>query len=792
MVKFLYTLCFLFAWSFSLAQTYSVSGTVTDSTTQQVMEYTTVSLFNSSSNELVTGGITSINGTFLIKKIISGNYYAKITFVGYQDKIIPNIVIEKSDVNLDTISLKSTLDLKTVIVKGSVPTTTFEIDKKVIDVGNFSTSVGQTAVEVLGNTPSIQVDNEGNVSLRGSSGFTLLIDGRPTAMDATDALQSIPASTIKNIEIVTNPSAREQAEGAGGIINIITKKNTLEGISILANATTGRFNRYGADATINYKVKKHTFILSGAYNNRRHLSNRVQSRITQIDSAELKIEQVGVGSWDGDVYKVGLEWQYDLDTNQLLLVGTNLARRNMLPFENSTYFEYQNDSLLSTTLTREYSDIFVRSLSSFANYSYQFKDKKSKLLLSGVYNLRYIDEYVQANYFNLANNKIGGTYNTEFGPSGVLRFNIDYIKHLKNELFYEIGTQVQFGTSKDDRSNFRYNSVTDLNDLIPEQSTNVDYTRNIYAGYGLFKGKTKNIGYQFGVRAEYTNRTIKAFNFAQNFNPINRLDIFPSGHVSFKLPNEQQLLISFSRRIERPVSYYFEPFVTVVSDFSVRSGNPNLKPEYINVGEISWIKGLGNKGSFSVESYAKYLVNSISRINEVYDTNVILQKPQNIGKSLSLGIEPNITYYLFDWWNTNLATNGYYFQINSSIVGNEGLKNSYNWNARFRNTFSITKSLRLQALFKYRSKTVTAVGEQDANYGVDASVRKTFLKNKLSVNVQVNDLLSTERRIYTSNLGNVRIHSKRDPYSPKIAVTLSMKFNNYKSVASKQQQLDDF
>lgn len=792
MLRIIYTCILGLFFQLSFAQSYSVKGIVTDSVSGLPMEYTTVSLFEKETNSLVTGGITSLDGDFQIKKVKKGTYYAKITFVGYENKIISGIEINKSSVDLGTIKLSSSLNLKAVVVKGIVPTTTFEIDKKVIDVENFSTSVGQTAVEVLENTPSVQVDNDGNVTLRGSSGFTLLINGRPTAMDANDALQSIPASTIKNIEIVTNPSAREQAEGSGGIINIITKRNKLEGVSLLANGNAGRFEQYGGDAVLNYKVNRHTLILTGAYNNRTRRSNRFQSRVTDIEDASLRIDQLGVGSWDTDVYRAGIEWLFDIDTNHSLSIGTNLARRNMNPFENSTFFEYENDSLLSTTLTREFSNIFVRSMSSFANYSIRLKDQKSKLDFRSVYNLRYVDEYVTANYFDLANNQIGGTYNTEFGPSAVLRFNIDFVKHIKNDFYYETGVQAQFGNSKDDRDNFRFNEVTRVNERIPEQSTDVNYLRNVYGAYGLFRGKTKKLGYQVGLRAEYTNRSIDATNFTETFGAVNRLDFFPSAHFSYKLPKDQQLLFSVSRRIERPVSYYFEPFITVVSDFSVRKGNPDLKPEYINTAEVSWIKQLGNKGSVSVEGYTKYLVNSINRINSVFDTNVIIQIPQNIGTSLSVGFEPNVSYYLFDWWNTNLAANGYFFRINSAIEGSEGIRESYNWNARLRNTFTLDKTVRFQFLAKYRSKTVTAVGEQEANYGFDASIRKTFWKNKLSLNLQVNDIFNTSRRIYRSELGNVTIYSERNPYSPRINLTVSLKLNNYKSVASKKQQLDSF
>ncbi len=769
-------------------------GTVVESKTNKPIEYATVSLYQKNPEQLITGIITDAKGKFLLSNIKKGEYYLKITFVGFKDKIVNDIVIskDKSRYNVKELKVESSLDLKEVVVKGNTPSITYDIDKKVINVEDMETSVGQTAVEVLENTPSIQVDNEGNVTLRGSAGFTLLIDGRVTAMDANNALQSIPASTIKNIEIITNPSARQDAEGAGGIINIITKKNKLEGASLLLNGSLGSFGQNSVDLAVNYRVKKHAFNLNASYNNRNYLRSNFERRTTNFDSAQLDVLKNGVNTWKTSGYKIRGEWIYNPIPDHSLMIGSSIGRRFMNPFDRAVFTELENDSLVDEYFNDHFTDILIRTMSNYLHYTHNFNsDEKHYIKLRGVFNMRSVDEYTYTDYYK-SDDKIGGFFATEFGPSNVMRFNIDYVRPLKKDVSVEFGGQAQLGLSKDEKTNYEYNPVTKENEILPLFSSDVQYQRNIYAGYSLIRGKKKKFGYQVGLRAEYTYRNIEATNFAA-FQEIDRLDWFPSAHFSYNLSKDQQLLVSYSRRIERPRSYFFEPFISFNSEYSVSQGNPDLKPEYINVAEINWIKQLGNKGNISVETYGKFLTNLISRIPSVYDTNVIMELPFNVGNTTSLGMEPSISYYLKDWWNTRLSANLYYFAVDSRVLTNIGTNESFNWNTRFVNTFTIAKEWRLQVLANYNSKSVTAIGIQEESYHLNASLRRSFLKKKLALTFQVRDVFSTERNIYRSILNNVEVYKNSNPFSPKFTLTVSLRLNNYQKMYEKgNQPMDDF
>jgi outer membrane receptor protein involved in Fe transport len=772
-----------------------IYGEIIDSISNEPMEYVTIALYNKDDNKIVTGTSTNTKGKYNIGKIKEGVYYIKISFVGYQDKLISNMNISetKSVFNLKNIKLSATLNLQEVVIRGDIPTITYEIDKKVVNVEDMNTTIGQSAVEVLENTPSVQVNNDGNVTLRGSSSFTLLIDGIPTAMDANDALKTIPASTIKNIEIITNPSARQQAEGVGGIINIITKKNKLEGASLLANVSGGNFNRYGGDIALSYKVKKNSFNLGGSYNKRNHIKSSYETRTSTYDSLVSKVIKSGVNSWEHGGYRINFDWMYTPNSSHVFSVGGKVGQTLMNPFDNANYQELANNIPVINYYNEEYDDIDMRSISSFLNYRYNFnRNDKNYLSLRGVYNIRTVDEYSYTNFYDNNNNKIGGNYATEFGPSKVFRVDLDYVKPLKNKMILEAGLQTQFGISKDDKDNYQFDTTTQTNILLPLFSTDVQYNRNIHSAYSLIRGKKKKLGYQVGLRAEYTFRKIEASNISTPFQNIDRIDLFPSAHFSYKINDDQELLVGYSRRIQRPRSYYFEPFITWLSPYSVRRGNGSLKPEYISSAEINWIKRIEKKGSISVEAYGKFLTNLINHIPSIYDTNIILSSPENLGNSTSIGIEPNFIYNITDWWNSNLGGNIYYYSITSTVVSNEGSSESINWNARWRNSFSFKNNWRLQVVTNYTSKTVTALGTQEHNYGMDASLRKTFSKNKYALNFQVVDIFSTRRNIFTRNINNVVIYQNNNPFSPKFMLTFSLKLNNYEKVYNKQRELDAF
>ncbi|MFK8038809.1 MAG: TonB-dependent receptor [Crocinitomicaceae bacterium] len=770
-----------------------IFGSIIDSATNESIGYVTVLALKQSDQSMVGGVVTESNGNFSISGLKPGVYTLKMTFVGYKTKEIKNINInaENTTYQFKNIGLTSTI-LTEVEVVGDVPLVTYEIDKKIINVEDQNTNVSQTALEVLQNAPSVTVDANGNVSLRGSASFTLLIDGIPTAMDANDALAIIPASTIKDIEIITNPSAKFDAEGTSGVINIVTKKSKLEGISLLANVSAGTFDNYSGDIAINLKKEKFTIDLSGNFRQRSRPSDSYNERKSIYDTLTNKLVNDGVSDWKMGSKGFKAELMYTPNNSHVLSVRTRVNGRLMVPYSARNYQEFNNDVLVSefSTDQNNYIDIFGTSTSLYYQYNIK-RNKAHNISFKAIANLRDVTQDDSTTSFNNDGDIVEGNLYTETGPSNSYRFNADYKLPLKKDRKFEAGLQSQFGTSADNGKNFNLNLATmeyELNELF---SSEVAYTRNVHAAYTMFSGKTKGIGYQLGLRAEYTDRSITSTNLG-SFATINRLDWFPSAHFSYSLKNKSQVLVSYSRRIQRPRSYFFEPFVTWEGPFSVRSGNPNLTPEYINAFEVSFIKPIKEKkGYLSFEVYARTVSDIITRISRVYTPGVLISQPYNVGNSLVLGFEPSINYKITEWWKINAALNAIHLTLTGEIEDVSYDRQSLNYNGRITNTFTV-KGFDIQLMSRYESPTVTTQGKSTGYFTQDASIKKSFKKNKYSFILQGRNILNTQKVISEISTGSVEIYDIWQPLYPMVNLTFSLKLNNYQKVYSRSEQMDDF
>lgn len=766
-----------------------IFGQVVDSTSGEKLEFAAVSLYMG--EKLVNGTITNAHGRFSLDQVAPGKYRVSIQFVGYPVKNISNIAVTKkrSAVNLGIIQLKSNNILQEAVVDGSTPSVRYDIDRKVIDVSNLEVDLGQSAVEILENSPSVTVDNDGVVMLRGSSSFTLFIDGRPTAMEPSDALATIPASNIKEIEIITNPSAKYEAEGATGIMNIITKSDKLEGTSLLLNVTGGNYDNYSGDVSVNVRGEKTEFNVGMDYRNRSRPHDVFSSRISRFDTSTTEIRNTGDGNRGGGNYGANLEFTWFPNTAHTFSVGTRLNTRKHKMTSFSLIEEFADDAELYSYYNNGDGIYSNATTSTYFSYKYNINhDKKHYLDVRGVYNYRYGDDVYKTDFLDADGNKTGGFKNVEKGPSNMVRINVDYSKAFKNNLVFEAGTQIQFGQNSDDNSNLEYNPLTDDYELVPLFSNSATYVRNIAGGYVMMQNKIADFGYQIGLRAEYTDREISSPNFDQS-TLINRLDWFPTVHLSYNFDDDNQVLVNYTRRIQRPRSYYLEPFVTFTDQYSTRSGNPELNPEYIDAVELNWITSF-DKGFVSIETYLRHVNNYIDRIQIPTDTNNILSMPFNVGQTNSIGIEPSFSYKLFEWWKLDAAVNIFYFEI---ISERKEINSSSNttWNSRLTNTFPMGNDWNIQVASRYVGRTVTSQGEDKGYFTMNGSVRKSFSNNKFALIFQMRDIFSTIRRESISFAGNVENYSLRQPRTPFYTLTFSMRLNNYKK-KRQEEEMDDF
>lgn len=789
---FFITLLSLSVFSQKSGDKIMIEGTVKDSVTDQPMGYVTVSIHQIQDSALVTGAITDFEGHFIIKDLsIAGSFLLKYSFIGYQSRFFK---LDGSK-NMGEIKLRPDEEvLKTLEIVADKPPVTYEIDKKVVNVENMNTVASATAIEVLANIPSISVDMDGNVSLRGSQGFTLLIDGRPTAMEASEALRLIQASNIKDIEIITNPSAKYDAEGTSGIINIILKKNKLEGISTLINANAGTFNNYGANFLTSINKGKMKYNFGGQYSTANQYRTIGQERTTSVGENESSIISQGDHRFYRTNYGFNGAMEYTPNEDNVLSLSVNANERQFNAAANYVFDQYENDSLINAYENRERTLRSFFGLTVSGGYEHTIgKTKGHTLSLTGMYNLNNGTEDAQTEFYSLENVFQGGNRNTEVGPSQLLRFSLDYTRPLKkNGMKLMMGARTDIGNNVDDQDSYQYNFDVSDYERLALYSNDVSYLQNVYAGYGIFSGKMKEkLGYQFGLRAEYTDRFISLKNSTQSTS-IERLDWFPSAHFSYELGKDNQLKANFSRRIERPRSWHLEPFVTWEDPYTVRQGNPDLLPEYIWSYELGWIKNM-KKGSLSTELYYRSTTNIRERIQEVYDTNVIVKRPVNAGNSEALGLELAYNYKLKKWWSIDAGGNAFYYKIQGSLPGTSLNQESFSFRGRLSNTFSLPKDWKVQLIGNYESDVVNAQGITKGFYVCDLAIKKEFFERKLSTTLQFRNFLNSEVRESWVNTPTLYSYRIATPRYPEINFSVALRLNNFKNQDKiKTEEGDEF
>jgi len=759
-----------------------VKGKVIDQKSKQPIEYATVALFNAIDSALVTGTITDQEGNFHATKIEVGTYYIKVNFLGYEEMQYSELVIDADNPrhDLGKIYLETSSQMldEVEIINERNPVE-FQIDKKVVSVGEQMTAASLSAVEVLENVPSIRVDVEGNVSLRGSTGFTVLIDGKPTVLDPSDVLRQTPASTIENIEIITNPSSRYQPDGTGGIINIITKKNRMLGLQGLFNLKTSTFGEYGGDFLLNYRKGNANVYIGGDYRNSPYPGETFSERRTTLGDTTTIIQAAGGREWlrSGGGLRMGLDWEISPRNN--FSIGIRAGQFGGLGTSQLDYLTYRDPYDYET---REFSlnesgrgALYYNLTGSFLH---KFEQKDHELMLQINQRLRKGDEYSE-NLMMSENGSVNqGTRTTEKGPSGDLEVKLDYTKPIGEKHGLEAGIQLRSGTSEDATELYMFDLAGQDFVLHPEGSNNTSYQRNIYALYGIFKGENGNLGYQAGLRGEYTYRNIQTEESVEDYT-IERYDFFPTLHLSYQLPGENQLMASYSRRIDRPRGWSLEPFITWVDMYNVRRGNPALEPEYIDAMELGFIHSR-EKSQLSLEAYYRIKHNKVERTREVYQEGILLQTFTNVGTDYSLGMEALYNISLFQWWELNLMGDLYDYRIDSERDGSSYTYHSFNWGTRVNNTFRIAKRMRIQFDGNYNSATVTTQGEDKGYYSFNAAVRSDFLDRSLSLVLQIRDVFSTMERVSVTQDTDFYNYFSRSNRAPVISLTASYRLNNFK------------
>lgn len=782
-------------------------GKILDSASNKPLEAVSVQLIQNKFDtatkkrkEVVVGGmLTTKKGEFSIENVnIMGQYKLKITAIGfkaYETKVAFQLnmagakpgdmssMLSAVDKDLGNIKLETDAkQLQDVTVSASRAQLEMKIDRKVFNVEKNLNSVGGTAVDVMKNVPSVNVDIDGNVSLRNATP-QIFVDGRPTTM----TLDQIPADAIASVEIITNPSAKYDASGGGaGILNIILKKNRKAGYNGNIRAGIDMRGRPSLGGDVNLKQKKVNFFAAGQFGMRKSIST-VKTDRTDIDTAftaYLKQRNKPVNEGFFAFGRMGMD--YFIDNRNTITIGGNIVRGQ---FKTDDIINTYRDTVKTSGTISDRGERKSNSTGNFRNYgatlSYKHNFTKPNKELTADLNYNYskndnVGDY-QTQYFYTSNSPKTPLIVEQSKGGGTTQFftvQTDYADPITDKMKIETGLRASFRNFTSFNDNY-FQNTSGQYILNTRLSNNYKFDDALYAGYLTFSHQLKKFSYQLGLRVESSSYTGNLITKNQKFKTDYPLSLFPSAFATYKVNDKTDLQVNYSRKINRPNFFQLIPFIDYSDSLNLSVGNPGLVPEFTNLLELSYSNQYKAGNSFLATAYFRNTNDLITRY-QYRTTNpdttktgtVLMNTYENANRSYTVGFELTGKNKLAKWWDLTTNVNLFNSTIKSGNLAGSDNSSLFSWFAKINNNFKLPKNFSVQLSADYTAKTLVAPGgggnrggmgmmfgggSQPSSqgyikpiFGADFSIRKEFLKNNAaSVTLQFSDIFRT--KIYATH-----------------------------------------
>lgn len=717
----------------------SIKGKVIEKNSQNAVSFASVAV--TVNGEIISGDLTDDNGSFSISNLPNKEVELSVEYIGF--KTYKNKINLSADKNMDLGTIRLETDeevLDAVVINAERSTMEQLVDRKVIRVGKDLSTAGASASEIMNNIPSVNVDQDGNISMRGNDNVRILIDGKPTQMDPKTLLKQIPSNSIDKIELITNPSAKYNPEGMSGMINFVLKKNMQDGFngSYNGNITFAKVPKFNQTVDLNLRKGKVNFFGNYSYSDQKSLHGGV---MTQLDNNSEQIFDIENNNKTHN-FKVGFDVYANSKntisfyTNQTYANGIGTVDNSILtpsisPFYQTDQYEGDNQS---QNYNLAYKKTFTKpgqSLDFEVNYGRNHDTQKGNFGIAGNSPVNYND----------------GTDNTV----NAVQANLDYVHPINDKTKLEVGAEY--------RTTGTENGYKTTN-VIANQ-TDFEYNVDIASAYATFGSKFEKWGYQIGARLEKYN--VKAdYTVGTEFKDFkdDYLTIYPSAFLSYTPTQTDFFQISASRRVDRPNIWQTKPIRDYSTPRVIQIGNPELKPQFTNSIEFNYTKVLGVKGSVTLGTYYRFINDPIERTfyldtssDDAISERRMVMSYGNFDQSTAYGAEISSNYKINRWWDVQPSVE-YYFRNQRGIVTvlnpetNEGeLQNreidNGVFNARLNNNFKITNAFRASLFGFYRGNAKDINGQMDAMYKVDAGLRYSFWDNSANLSVRFNDIFNT-------------------------------------------------
>ncbi len=725
---------------------YYIDGTVTDPEGNP-LPYATIEIYSTDS-VLVDGQSTRDDGYFK-SEVPKANYILRIKYLSYQDQVFRIENLENAGpFRMGTIQMtEGGMVLDEIQISAERSQMELKLDKRVVNVGSNLANAGTNVADLLDNIPSISVDVEGDVSLRGSQNVRILVDGKPSGLlgnNVADALRQLQSDMVERVEIITNPSARYDAEGEVGIINIVMKKESREGFHGSIDLTAGNPDRYGAGINFNLRRDWINLFLNGGLHYRK--SPGEGSTFQRFDGPE----GTQIYESESDRYRSGLSNQYQFGADFFLNEFNTITASGVYRFsdgENRSEINYRDLDLQHNVLARsrrvDLENEDGNDLETAINFTRTFAEEERKLTADFKW-LRNLDDEIsditESFLTSMEDDLLQHSFNRE-GEENFL-FQADYLDPIGKDGQFEAGLKANI---RDVSNDFQVTQLNEFDEweILSEFDDNLTYYENIYAAYAIYGNKWNKFSYQFGLRLEHSDITTRLENEGRD-NNRKYTDVFPTAHFTYEANPANQFQLSYSRRLSRPWFRMLLPFSNFSDNRSRRVGNPDLDPEYSNSLETAYLHYF-DKGSLLTSVYYRHRTGVIDRISQYTEDGIELEIPVNLNTQNAYGIEWNMNYDFFKWLQYTLSLNFYQAITDGMYQGRNYHSNSKTMEGETSAKFKFPKVFDVQVSFDYRAPRTTTQGRRNAIYSMDVGLSRDVFNGKGTVTLSGRDILNTRK-----------------------------------------------
>ncbi|MBU2938717.1 TonB-dependent receptor family protein [Lacinutrix sp. C3R15] len=777
-------LCISFFTLNSFAQKeIKITGSILEQETLQPLEYATVAFFSKKENRMITGGITDEKGNFNIPVTV-GLYDISIEFIGFGTKTIPNQNLTK-DTNLGQLFLsEDTESLGEVLVIAERTTVEIKLDKKIYNVGKDLTVRGGTVSDVLDNVPSVAVDVEGNVSLRGQENVRILINGKPSGLvglNSTDALRQLPAESIEKVEVITSPSARYDSEGTAGILNIILRRSKLQGLNGAITTNAGYNPSAGISGNINYRTGNVNIFNTTAYNYRESPGNSYTNTTYKDSGTSIKETKDYDRIRKGFNTNLGVEWY--INDSASLTTSIFYSDNNNESNTTNSLLQYDINNTLTSSSSRfdpELED--DKTIQYAANFTKNFETSGHKLTFDFQYEDSTEDENSLVEVNDILSEKVGTLEEQER-----ILLQGDYVLPIGENAQFELGYRGNFNNLTtdyvveflDDTNTFYVDS--DLSNILNYK----EYVNAVYSQYGSKHGK---FSYLLGLRLENTRITIDQPS-SGDFSKKDYTGLFPTVNLNYELSDAESLTLGYSRRLRRPRSRYINPFPSRSSVSSVFQGNPDLDPSYSGTFDLGYINRFG-KVTLNSSAYYQHATDVFNFISfdtgETVDVDgeqvsVIQRTPINLASEDRYGFEFTVMYRPSRKFNTSANFNVFKSKTegvdpNGDDLGNENTS----WYARLNTKYTLPADIEWQTSMNYSGPTADAQNKREGVFSTNVAFSKDLFNEKASIAFNVSDVFNSRKRIMDTNTDTFYSTSEFQWRERSFNLSFTYRFNQQK------------